>query len=375
MKRFFIPLMVVLSFCLPAPAGQETRPEPATLAIGAKAPDFKLMGVDDKAYGLKDFASNKCLVVIFSCDHCPTAQAYEDRLIDICHDYKTKGVGMVMISPNSPKALNLAEMGYTDVGDTLADMKVRAKKKKFPFPYLYDGDEQKAALAYGPVATPHVFVFDGDRRLQYAGRVDEKEKPGTGRAEDLRNALDAVLAGKKPAVATTKVFGCSVKWAWKDDYTKQLCREWAALPVTLEPIDVAGVKALLTNPSGKLRLINVWATWCGPCTAEFPDLVKTDRMYRERDFEFISICTDKMEKRGKALEFLKKNQASNKNYIFSGDTVYPLIEAIDPGWKGALPYTVIVEPGGEMFLRHQGILDPLDLRKFIVEHPLIGRYY
>ena len=81
MKRFFIPLMVVLSFCLPAPAGQETRPEPATLAIGAKAPDFKLMGVDDKAYGLKDFASNKCLVVVFSCDHCPTAQAYEHPLI------------------------------------------------------------------------------------------------------------------------------------------------------------------------------------------------------------------------------------------------------------------------------------------------------
>jgi thiol-disulfide isomerase/thioredoxin len=205
--------------------------------------------------------------------------------------------------------------------------------------------------------------------------VDEKEKPGAGQAEDLRNALDAVLAGKKPAVATTKVFGCSVKWAWKDDYTKELCREWAALPVALEPIDVAGVKALLTNASGKLRLINVWATWCGPCTAEFPELIKTDRMYRERDFEFISISVDKMEKRGKALEFLKKNQASNKNYIFSGETVYPLIEAIDPGWKGALPYTIIVEPGGEMFLRHQGILDPLDLRKFIVEHPLIGRYY
>jgi peroxiredoxin len=367
--------MAVLALCLPTPPVQETRSEPATLAIGAKAPDFMLVGVDDKAYGLKDFASYKCLVVFFSCDHCPTAQAYEDRLIGVFHDYKPKGVGMVMISPNSPRALNLAEMGYTDVGDTLADMKVRAKDKKFPFPYLYDGDEQKAALTYGPVATPHVFVFDRDRRLQYTGRVDEKEKPGTGQAEDLRNALDAVLAGRKPSVTTTKVFGCSIKWAWKDGYTNELYREWAALPVALEPIDVAGVKALLANPSGKLRLINVWATWCGPCTAEFPELVKTDRMYRERDFEFISISADKMEKRAKALEFLKKHQASNKNYIFSGETVYPLIEAIDPGWQGGLPYTVIVEPGGEMVLRHQGILDPLALRKFIVEHPLVGRYY
>jgi peroxiredoxin len=375
MMRTLMALTTVFALCPAAPAVPAERPDPPTLVLGAKAPDFSLTGVDDKAWGLKDFASHECLVVVFSANHCPTAQAYEDRLIDVFHAYTAKGVGMVMISPNSPKALNLAEMGYTDVGDTLAEMKVRAGDKKFPFPYLYDGDEQKAALAYGPVATPHVFVFDKGRRLRYEGRVDEKEKPGTGQAEDLRNALDAVLAGRTPAVAATKVFGCSVKWAWKDDYTKQLYEEWAALPVTLEPIDVSGVKALLTNPTGKLLLINVWATWCGPCTAEFPELVRTDRMYRERDFVFVSISADRMEKRDKALAFLKKSQASNKNYIFSGETVYPLIEAIDPDWKGALPYTIVIEPGGETVLRHQGILDPIALRKFIVEHPLIGRYY
>jgi hypothetical protein len=98
-------------------------------------------------------------------------------------------------------------------------------------------------------------------------------------------------------------------------------------------------------------------------------------MYRERDFEFVSISVDKMEKRDKALEFLRRNEASNRNFIFSGETVYPLIEAIDPDWKGALPYTIVLEPGGETVLRHQGEIDPVALRKFIVEHPLIGRYY
>jgi thiol-disulfide isomerase/thioredoxin len=391
MKRFALALMVLLSLVVVRasvpearsepitpgirPSVPETHSEPVTLALRVKAPDFRLKGVDDKIYGLKDFASFKVLVIVFSCNHCPTAQAYEDRLIGVYRDYRPEGVGMVMISSNSPKALNLAEMGYTDVGDTLADMKIRAKDKTFPFPYLYDGDEQKAALAYGPVATPHVFVFDAERRLRYVGRVDDREKPGTGQAEDLRNAIDAVLAGRTPEPAVTKVFGCSLKWAWKDDYTKQLYREWAARPVTLDTIDVAGVKELLTNSSGKLRLINVWATWCGPCTAEFPELVKTDRMYRERDFEFISISVDRMEKREKALAFLKKNEASNRNYIFSGETVYPLIEAIDPGWDGAIPYTIAIEPGGEMVLRHQGILDPVALRKLIVSHPLVGRYY
>ncbi len=375
MMRTLLALTAVIALCPTAQAVPAERPDPPTLAIGAKAPDFSLPGVDGKTYGLKDFASAKVLVVVFSCNHCPTAQAYEDRLIDVCSSYRQKGVGMVMISPNSPKALNLAELGYTDVGDTLAEMKLRAADRKFPFPYIYDGDEQKAALAYGPVATPHVFVFDADRRLRYEGRVDSREKPGTGQAEDLRNALDAVLSGKTPAVATTKVFGCSVKWAWKDAYTKQLYGEWAARPVTLEPLDVAGVKALLSNSTGKLLLINVWATWCGPCRAEIPDFVRTDRMYRERDFEFVSISVDKMEKRDKALEFLRKNEASNRNFIFSGETVYPLIEAIDPDWKGALPYTIVLEPGGETVLRHQGEIDPVALRKFIVEHPLIGRYY
>lgn len=372
--RAFI-LIPILLFSEVGLMAQPAYPDPQTLTIGSKAPDFSLTGTDGRRWSLKDFDRYKLAVVVFSCNHCPTAQAYEDRLIRVCLDYRAKGVGMVMISPNSPKALNLAEMGYTDVGDTLEDMKIRARDKNFPFPYLYDGDDQKVSMAYGPVATPHVFIFDENRLLQYAGRVDDKEKPGRGKAEDLRNALDALLVGKKPSLPTTKVFGCSIKWAWKDEYTKQLYKEWAELPVNLEPIDLAAVRQLLANPSGKLRLINVWATWCMPCTAEFPELVKTDRMYRGRDFEFVSLSTDKPDKRDRALEFLKKNQASNKNYIFTGETVYPLIEMIDPAWQGALPYTLVVEPGGKIVYRRQGMIDPLALRKFIVEHPLIGRYY
>jgi len=374
-KRAIGPIVLILVLGGLSLAAQPAHPDPQTLAIGAKAPDFRLTGTDGRTWSLEDFDRHRLLVVVFSCNHCPTAQAYEDRLIRACLDYQAKGVGMVMISPNSPKALNLAEMGYTDLGDTLEEMKIRSKDKKFPFPYLYDGDDQKVSTAYGPVATPHVFIFDQERRLQYAGRVDDKEKPGSGNAEDLRSALEALLAGKKPSPATTKVFGCSIKWAWKDEYTKQLYMEWAELPVSLEPVDLPDVKKLLANSANKLRLINLWATWCGPCTAEFPELVKTDRMYRGRDFEFISISVDKADKKDRALEFLKKNQASNKNYIFTGESVYPLIEAIGPSWQGALPYTLIVDPGGKIIYHTQGQVDPLALRKFIVEHPLLGRYY
>lgn len=354
---------------------QEDHQNPTTLAIDQQAPDFKLKGTDGKFYSLNSFAKSKILVIIFGANHCPTAQAYEDRIISISNDYKAKGVQVVLISSNSNEALNLSEMGYTDLGDTYKEMITRYSDKKFNFPYLYDGDDQKTALAYGPVATPHAFVFDQSRLLKYEGRIDSNEKPGTGNGEDLRNAIDAVLDGKNPNPASTKVFGCSMKWSWKKEYTDQLYQKWAELPVIINEISVGGIKDLVQNKSQKLRLINIWATWCGPCTMEFPDLVIIDRMYRGRDFEFISISTDKPEKKDKALAFLKEQQASNKNYIFSEDNIYHLIEAVDPDWKGALPYSMLIEPGGKVVYREQEIINPLKMKKVIVDHPLIGRYF
>ena len=354
----------------------QSRPDPVTLSIGAKAPDFKLPATDGKIYSLASFNKYKALVIIFSCNHCPTAQAYEDRIIALKKDYASRNVGVVMISPTNPKALNLAELGYTDLADDLADMKRRAKDKKFNFPYLYDGDSQKSSIAYGPVATPHAFVFDQQRVLRYQGRLDASEKPGTANAEDIRSAIDAILQSKPVSNPVTKTFGCSVKWAWKDEYTRKLQKEWAALPVAIESIDLDAVKQLISNTgSGKLRLINIWATWCGPCVQELPEFIKIDRMYRERDFEFFTISLDDKTKKDKALERLKKLQASNKNYLFNGANKYQFIEAVDPKWQGALPYTILVEPGGKILYSRQGPIDPLELKKIIVESKYIGRYY
>jgi peroxiredoxin len=354
---------------------QTTPAEPKTLEPGSKAPDFNLPGIDGKSYNLKSFEKAKLLVIIFSCNHCPTAQAYEDRIITLANDYKTEGVEIVMISPNSVKALNYSELGYSDMGDSFEEMKQRAVDKGYNFPYLYDGDDQKSALAYGPVATPHCFVFDSNRILRYVGRIDGSEKPGTGHGEDVRNAIDAMLAGEQVKNPVTKVFGCSIKWSWKDEYTRRLYKEWAELPVTLEEIGADGIRELLKNSSDRLRLINIWATWCGPCTLEFPDLVVIDRMYRGRQFEFITISADKQAKKGDALKFLKQREASNKNYIFNDDDVYKLMEAVDPGWQGAIPYTLLIEPGGKIVYKSQGMIDPANVKKLIVENKYIGRYY
>jgi thiol-disulfide isomerase/thioredoxin len=374
LKQAFIFLLILLSSI--RGLSQATNPEPKTLKPGSKAPDFSLLGVDGKKYSLKDFEKAKVLVVIFSCNHCPTAQAYEDRIISVANDYKTKGVDLVMISPNSVKALNYSELGYTDMGDSFEEMIQRTADKKFPFPYLYDGDDQKSALAYGPAATPHCFVFDKSRILKYAGRVDGSEKPGTGKGEDLRSAIDAVLLGQPVMNPVTKVFGCSVKWSWKSDYTQTLYKQWSELPVTIEEIDIQGVKDLIKNTSsGKVRLLNFWATWCGPCVAEFPDLIIIDRMYRGRSFEFISISVDKQARKTDALNLLRRHEASNINYIFNDDDVYKLIEAVGNGWQGALPFTLLIEPGGKILYNKQDMIDPLEMKKMIVDSKFIGRYY
>jgi peroxiredoxin len=350
--------------------------EVVPLSLGADAPDFKLMGVDGNYHSLADYAAAEILVVVFTCNHCPTAQAYEQRLKDFTADYKTKGVQVVAISPNSPLGVMYNELGYSDLDDRYEDMLIRAKDAEFNFPYLYDGDDQAVSLKYGPAATPQTFVFDKTRKLSYVGRLDKVEKPGTLNADDLRAAVDDVLAGRDVALAQTKTFGCSTKWAWKADYKVKDEAKWLEELVDMKTIDIAGAKSLLKNEdSGKLRLINLWATWCGPCVAEYPDFLVLHRMYSGRDFEFVSISTDKPDRGAQALKFLEKTNSSVTNYHFSGEDIYELVEAIDPDWNGAIPYTIMVDPDGKVVYRHQAEVDFLKLRRVIVDHPLIGRYF
>ena len=347
-----------------------------TLAIGATAPPFNLLSVDGKNYTLASFKNAQVLAIVFTCNHCPTAQAYEDRIIKLTSDYKNKGVAVIAIMPNDPKSVNLDELGYTDLSDSYDEMKLRAKEKGFNFPYLYDGETEAVSRAYGPIATPHIFIFDKDRKLRYSGRIDDVEKPTkTPHSLDARNAIEALLSGKEVPVATTKVFGCSIKWSEKKDWMDKATANWGKEPVTIDTIGIAGIKDLIKNNSDKLRVINVWATWCGPCVAEFSEFITMNRMYRRRDFEFVSISADDPENKAKVLKFLQKEQASTTNYLFNTDDKYKLIEAVDPKWEGALPYTIIVEPGGKIVYAKGGEINPAEVKKKIVDDPYIGRYY
>ena len=194
----FASALLVIGLAVPTAAVPAADDAPVALAIGAEAPDFTLPGVDGKSYSLASFASSPVLVVIFTAVHCPTAEVYEARLKQLVAEYQPKGVAFVAIQPNSAKALRLDEMGYTDLGDSLDDMKTRAAHRQFNFPFLYDGDTQETSRKYGPTATPHVFVFDKARRLRYQGRVDSNPREAYAKVPDTRLRDRRAAGGHRP---------------------------------------------------------------------------------------------------------------------------------------------------------------------------------
>jgi len=343
-----------------------------TLAINAPAPELNLPGVDGKTYRLGDFADASVLVVIFTCNHCPTAQAYEKRIIRLQADYQDKGVALVAISPNDPLAVRLDELGYTDIGDSFDDMKRHAKRRGFKFPYLYDGQTQRVSTAFGALATPHVFIFDRQRKLRYNGRIDDADIK-TPKSHDARNAIDDLLAGRPVRVPKTRVFGCSTKWAEKRESVRKSIEKWNAEPVRLEQINESGLRELTANKTKNFRLINLWSTSCIPCIAELPEFVTINRMYRRRHFEMYTLTTDPHGRQDAALKILRKCHVSCKNYIFDSDDRDRLAEALDPQWEGPLPYTILIAPGGKIVRRWKDEIDPDQLKSEISER--LGKTY
>src|SRR5271157_959733 len=356
----------LLAFALFWSLGQADEAGLPPLAIGAAAPDFCLPGIDGQTHCLAEYASSKVLVIAFTCNHCPTAQLYETRIKQLAADYQDRGVTVVAIEPNNPNAVRLDEMGYTDVGDSFDEMKIRAAYRHFNFPYLYDGETQKVSRAYGPAATPHLFIFDAQRKLRYEGRVDNNPREALVTRRDARLAIDAILAGKTVELEKTPSVGCSTKWLYKEEGRKEELAEIESKPVQVSPAGAVDLKALRKNPTGKLLLVNFWATWCAPCVQEMPEVQTMYRMYGHRPFDVVTVSINYPDEQKGALASLTKLHATTRNLILGSTDLYTLLAAFDPDWNAAVPYSMLIRPNGEVVYKLQGTIDPLKMRRLII---------
>jgi len=364
---YLLPVFLgLLALVFPYGAARAGESGPSPLAVGASAPDFCLPGIDGQTHCLAEYASSKVLVIAFTCNHCPTAQLYETRLKQLAADYRDRGVTLVAIQPNSPNAVRLDELGYTDLGDSFEDMKVRAAYRHFNFPYLYDGEAQEVARAYGPAATPHLFIFDAQRKLRYQGRVDNNPRESLVTRHDARLAIDAILAGQPVEVEKTPSVGCSIKWLYKEEGRKKGLAEIESEPVQVTPASAENLKALRKNPTGKLLLVNFWATWCAPCVQEMPEIQTMYRMYGHRAFDVVTVSINYPDEQQGALAALTKLHATTRNLILGSTDVYALLAAFDPDWNAAVPYSMLIRPNGEVVYKLQGTIDPLEMRRMII---------
>jgi peroxiredoxin len=354
---------LVLCVIAATAGAQESHP---ILELGSPAPNFELPGVDGAIHKLADFSSSPVLVVVFTCNHCPIAQMYERRIAQLAADYKDLGVAVVAIQPNDPKAIRIDELDSSDISDSLEEMKIRAEYKHLTYPYLYDGETQTVTDAYGPQATPHVFVFDRDRRLRYEGRMDNSYRAELVKTHEVRDAIDALLAHREVAVKHTGVFGCSTKWKEKQASRLAALGKIESQPVQVEMASAADLKALRINPTKKTLLISFWATWCGSCIHEFPDFEDTFRMYGVRDLELVTVAANMPDEKNSVLHVLEKMHATSRNLLFSSDDTAALQAAFDPKWESAVPYTVLIAPDGKVLYRKQGSVDILELRRTIL---------
>ncbi|HEV2664894.1 MAG TPA: redoxin domain-containing protein [Blastocatellia bacterium] len=325
------------------------RPAPTQPTVGQAAPDFTLADLSGKTHSLKDYRG-KTVVVSFISARCPISNAYKDRIRAIADEYAKRGVAFLGVNSNADESLE--------------EMRAYAAKNNLDFTILKDKGNV-VADAYAAERTPKVYVIDGEGVLRYQGRIDNSQNPMMVKRGDLREALSELLAGKPISVAETKALGCLIKRV--QDAEDAQAKASAKTPAkstasqnspnvgTLKPADFAKFK---DSARGKVLVLNFWATWCGPCVAEFPELVALDAKYRDKGVKLVGITADEAEDvQPKVIPFIKKHQV--KFDIVRQDTDDPaeMMNQITKDWDGVIPATFVYDKQGNLVYSKFGILD------------------
>jgi peroxiredoxin len=321
------------------------RPAPTSPTVGQPAPDFTLADLSGKTHSLKDYRG-KIVVVGFISARCPISNAYKDRIRAIADEYAKRGVTFLGVNSNADESIEEA--------------RAYAAKNRLDFTILKD-EGNVVADAYAAERTPKTYLIDGEGVVRYQGRIDNSQNPQMVKRDDLREALNEMLSGKPISVAETRALGCLIKRVQDAKAIPAVAPANTKAPQaepkvgTLKPVDFAKFK---DSAKGKVLVLNFWATWCGPCVAEFPELVALDAKYRDKGMKLVGITADEAEDvRPKVIPFIKKHQV--KFDIIRQDTDDPeeMMSQITKDWNGVIPATFVYDKQGNLAYTRFGIID------------------
>ena len=337
-----------------------------SLEKGDQMPHFRLKGIDGKFYNSQNFPS-RLLAVVFISNHCPVSQNFQEELLALVEDYEARGFGLIAISPNDPQAIPPDELAFSDLGDSLAEMKIRAKDFKYTFPYLYDGSTQDTSRAFGVRVTPHAYLFDAKRSLRYSGRIGDPKNPSNRNRQELRQAIAALIRGNSPKVEQSPVFGSSIKWKKNRHLVQKMNERFSRETIVLKNADKRTYEFIRKNVSLRPKVIYVWSS---KDTNYREDLLKISAMhkiYRKRGLELITSCIDGVDEHENIYDILKNTLCSSQNYISEGAEISPLADLRGESGDRITPYLAILDHKGLPVYRSRGGINELVIKKEVLK--------